>query len=137
MEGDVRTAHEVNMAVEVCALGGSIEAKLPHAEASRGGVATAGGLKHIQVRRLRRPQLRPCHLYRLENHSALSRREPDAPRLCGGDNCGRFPAMYLLRKAERHWIVPKIAHVCLHDDGSVGNLRRHLNAVNRRVVAEC
>ena len=47
MERDVRTAHEVDVAVQVCAPGGGIEAELPHAEASRGRVATGTRLQHI------------------------------------------------------------------------------------------
>ena len=47
MERDVRTAHEVDVAVEICAPGGGIEAELPHAEASRGSVAAGTRLQHI------------------------------------------------------------------------------------------
>ena len=56
VQRDVRAAQEIDLAVEVGALGGRVEAEFAHAEARRDRVPAGAGVEHIEERVFGRPE---------------------------------------------------------------------------------
>src|SRR5437667_4072839 len=131
---DVRTAHEVDAAVEVGSLGCSIGAEFPHAEAGRSCVARRAGFEHIKVWGFWRPQTCSWHRHRLKYSFRLTRSERDTLgfRKYHGDI--GLPGVNSLSKVERNRFLSEIVQGCLHDDGTVCDSWRYLDALDRGVI---
>ena len=136
VQRDVRAAEEVGLAVQVRALRGRVEPELAHPEARGDRVAAGGRVEHVEERILRRPQVRFRDRDRLPDRPRLARGERDrlGPRSTRG--VPALPRLHRLDELEGHRVGAPIRELRLDEDLLRRDARRHLHALDHRVVRE-